>query len=110
MIIAWGNGEISDVSLNLFVQDAPNECAQYAKENHLLDEPGLKQYRDNNEHHQPRNGFNDDEDMNNNDEHQLEDDNNNDNDIVDNDVVDNNNDYIISDDKTNDYRETVESM
>ena len=110
VITAWGNGEISEVSINLFEQNAPNECARYAKENHSLDEPGLKQYRDNNEHHQPRNGFNDGEDRNNNDEHQSEDDNNYDNDIVDNDIVDNNNDYIFSYDKINNYCETVDSM
>ena len=40
LIIAWENGEISEVPLNLFEHDAPDECALYAKENHLLDEPG----------------------------------------------------------------------
>ena len=42
VIIALGNGEISEVPLNLFNFDAPDECAQYAKENHVLDEPGWK--------------------------------------------------------------------
>ena len=59
VIIEWGNGEISEIPLKLFEQDAPDECALYAKENHLLDEPGWKQYRNDGEHHQPRNGNND---------------------------------------------------
>ena len=41
------NGEISEVPLTTFDQDEPNECARYAKENLLLDEPGWKQYRNN---------------------------------------------------------------
>ena len=51
LIIAWENGEISEVPLNLFEHDAPDECALYAKENHLLDEPGWKRYRDDVEHY-----------------------------------------------------------
>ena len=110
MIIAWENGEISEVPLNSFEQDAPDECARYAKENKLLDEPGWKRYRYDCEHHQLRNGINDNEDRNNNDEHQSEDDNNNDNDMVNNDTVDNNFDCIISDTETNNYREKLDSM
>ena len=40
--IAWENGEILEVPLKQFAHDAPVECAMYAKENNLLDEPGWK--------------------------------------------------------------------
>ena len=43
--IAWENGEISEVPLKLFAHDAPVECAIYAKENDLLDQPGWKHFR-----------------------------------------------------------------
>ena len=43
--IAWENGEISEVPFKLFVHDAPVECAMYAKENNLLDEPDWKRFR-----------------------------------------------------------------
>ena len=107
MIIAWENGEISEVPLTSFKHDAPDECAPYAKENQLLDEPGWKRYRYDGERHQ---GINDNEDSSNNDEHQSEDENNNNNDMVDNDIVDNNNDCIISDSEIINYRETIDSM
>ena len=43
--IAWENGEVSEVPLKLFAQDAQVECAIYAKENDLLDTPGWKRFR-----------------------------------------------------------------
>ena len=43
--IAWENGEVSEVPLKQFTHDAPVECALYAKENDLLDEPGWKRLR-----------------------------------------------------------------
>ena len=106
VIIAWENGEISEILLTMFDQDEPNECAQYAKEKHLLDEPGWERYRDNHEYYQPRNGFNDNEGMDNNDEQQSEGGINTNND----EFLDNNNEHINSDIKANNYCETVEQM
>ena len=43
--VAWENGEITPQPLTKFGKDAPEVCAQYAKENNLLDLDGWKQFR-----------------------------------------------------------------
>ena len=108
VIIAWGNGEVSEVPLTLFEHDAPDECARYAKENQLLNEPGWRRYQPGWRRYRyegERQGINDNEDSSDNDEHQSEDENNN-NDML----VDNNNGCTVSDADINIYRETIDSL
>ena len=40
--IEWENGEITFLPLAIFFEDAPYECAMYAINRNLLDEPGWK--------------------------------------------------------------------
>jgi len=43
--VEWEDGSITTIPLNLIAADDPVSCAQYAKENNLLEKPGWKQFR-----------------------------------------------------------------
>jgi hypothetical protein len=45
VLIEWENGEITSEPLRAIAADDPVSCAIYARENVLLDKPGLKRFK-----------------------------------------------------------------
>ena len=45
VMMEWETGEVTSVPLRIVAADSPVVCAQYAKENNLLDTPGWKRFK-----------------------------------------------------------------
>ena len=44
ILVQWEDGHVTREPLDIFGKDDPVSCAQYAKDNNLLEEPGWKQF------------------------------------------------------------------
>ena len=45
VLVQWEDSSVTREPLNIFGKDDPVSCAQYAKDNNLLEEPGWKWFR-----------------------------------------------------------------
>ena len=45
LLLQWEDGSVTREPLDIFGKDDPVSCAQYAKDNNLLEEPGWKRFR-----------------------------------------------------------------